>query len=648
MKLMRKGLLTILLIMLLSEVLHAQEVERLQRIIATEKNDSLRSDAYTKICFELAVDKADDAIKMGLLGLEIAKRLNNKTLQQRAFNSLAQCFDTKQNYAQSFIYFQQALAANHYIGDTLFLSSIYNSLGISYYFQGLLDSSLAYHLKALKIRKMLHSTSDMARSLNNIGLIYRVKRDYTKAINYYNQSLVLKKELGDKKGITVTLTNIGSLYKTLKKYDSAIFFYQQLYDTALKYKSATGIITAQCTIGLCLNSQQKYSASLPLFQEVYNNPAAKEIGDVYPYVLIGMGEALVGSKYYKEAIPYLLKALEMNFSTDRFENKAAVHQILSEAFEKLGNYQKAMIHLRAFNRYNDSTLNEINIRSMNELGTRYQTVEKEQQIKILNKENQVQALLLAENKRGRLILILIIVLVSVTAISIFQRYKNKQKAERMLEEKNNIISKSLEEKEILLKEIHHRVKNNLQVVSSLLNLQSRNMKDVQAQSAIREGRDRVKSMSLIHQNLYQENNLTGVDMKNYIEELADSLFNSYNINKEKVVLHTEIDSIQLDIDNVIPLGLILNELISNALKYAFQENNGVISITLKKTKDCFILKVNDNGAGLPDNFNIEKLGSLGFQLIRSFVLKMKATLFIESKNGTSITINIPAIKMATV
>ena len=165
---------------------------------------------------------------------------------------------------------------------------------------------------------------------------------------------------------------------------------------------------------------------------------------------------------------------------------------------------------------------------------------------------------------------------------IFSFYRSKRKSEKELAQKNEIISEALAEKELLLKEIHHRVKNNLQVISSLLYLQSDYIKDEKALSAIQEGRNRVQSMAIIHQNLYQEDNLTGIQVKDYFEKLTQSLFNSYKVQADQIELQLDIEAINLDVDTVIPLGLVVNELITNSLKYAFPENQaGYLKIALR-------------------------------------------------------------------
>ena len=181
--------------------------------------------------------------------------------------------------------------------------------------------------------------------------------------------------------------------------------------------------------------------------------------------------------------------------------------------------------------------------------------------------------------------------------------KSRKKTSEELSQKNTIITEALHEKEVLMQEIHHRVKNNLQVVSSLLSIQSRHLTDNQAIEAIKEGQNRVKTMGLIHQSLYQENDFRGVNMKNYISKLIKNLFNSYNIQPEKIQLKTEIKELNLDIDTVVPLGLIINELVTNALKYAFPEDKkGIIWVKTNLENERFILQVYDDGVGASRKF----------------------------------------------
>ncbi|MBT8194824.1 MAG: PAS domain-containing protein, partial [Bacteroidia bacterium] len=203
------------------------------------------------------------------------------------------------------------------------------------------------------------------------------------------------------------------------------------------------------------------------------------------------------------------------------------------------------------------------------------------------------------------------------------------------------IKSSLTERGILLREIHHRVKNNLQIIISLFNLQSNYIADDNAQAALKEGQDRIKSMALIHEHFYQSDGLSKIDFDDYIYKLTDNLFLSYGIDNSNVNLNVKADAASLDIDTAVPCGLIINELVSNAIKHAFLPGvKGEIMIEFKQTDPLnYQLIVSDNGRGLPENFDFNNTDSLGMQLIAALTDQLDGEVKIESNNGTKISIN---------
>lgn len=206
--------------------------------------------------------------------------------------------------------------------------------------------------------------------------------------------------------------------------------------------------------------------------------------------------------------------------------------------------------------------------------------------------------------------------------------------ERKLAEQQ--LKASLKEKEVLLKEVHHRVKNNLQVISSLLNIQSRYIEDKQTISIFKESQNRIQSMALIHEKLYQSKDLIKVDFAQYIRNLAMNLFHCYNVSEDLISLNINVNHVSLSINTAIPCGLITNELVSNALKYAFQEDvQGIIYIELSSNKDnIFTLLVGDNGIGLPEEIDMENPKSLGLRLVSTLVNQLKGNLEVDTSNGT--------------
>ncbi|OEC85278.1 MULTISPECIES: histidine kinase dimerization/phosphoacceptor domain -containing protein [Methanobacterium] len=207
----------------------------------------------------------------------------------------------------------------------------------------------------------------------------------------------------------------------------------------------------------------------------------------------------------------------------------------------------------------------------------------------------------------------------------------------------NKLKKSLEEKEILLKEIHHRVKNNLQIISSLLNLQSRYINDEEMLDIYKESQNRVKSMAIIHEKLYQSEDLARIDFGDYVKSLVLDLFHSYGV--DNIEPDINIRDVLLDINTAIPCGLIVNELVTNSIKHGFLANRtransqsfdkkDKIAVNITKENEIYTMSVYDNGIGFPDNLDFRHTDSLGMQLVISLTSQLRGTVELERDNGT--------------
>jgi two-component sensor histidine kinase len=198
---------------------------------------------------------------------------------------------------------------------------------------------------------------------------------------------------------------------------------------------------------------------------------------------------------------------------------------------------------------------------------------------------------------------------------------------------------TLGEKDVLLKEIHHRVKNNLQIIASLLNLQSQYVKDEGTLAVIKDSQNRIKTMALIHEKIYQSKSLDRVDYEDYLEKITRSLFESYGVSPKKIAMKIHAKNVVLHIDKAIPCSLIINEMLSNTFKHAFpNDRTGEVRIDVKLDGDTLRLLYSDNGIGLPESVTLDRTESLGMQLISGLTQQLKGTVEIQRGGGTTFLI----------
>ncbi|MEO0895363.1 MAG: sensor histidine kinase [Bacteroidota bacterium] len=349
-----------------------------------------------------------------------------------------------------------------------------------------------------------------------------------------------------------------------------------------------------------------------------------------------------GKGQWRKAEGHLGEALSQAELDEDLDWRLNVEERAAIFYEKIGRQNKALKHYKNYFAAKDSAFKQNVQLKARELEAKYKAVEQEAAL-------TQQQILIEKEKARKLRWFYLLGGLGVLIMLILFFLNNRVRNNRLLAQKNEVIQVALEEKDVLLREIHHRVKNNLQVISSLLSLQSRRTDDPTIQRALQDGRNRVRSMALIHQNLYQDENLIGVDTRAYINKLATNLLKNYKVEEHDIHLTQQVDPLQLDVDTIIPVGLILNELISNSLKYAFPETGkGEMLISFTQEGDYLHLQVEDNGKGLEEDFDWKKSKSLGFRLVRSFAEKLKAELHVSTEKGTKVWMKIPYKQQAAI
>ena len=627
--------------------LYAQDAtaDSLNLLLQSSKQDTVRINVNIALSNLYIEDKPNTALLYAVTALSIAQKIKNAKLIARSSHTIGVCYDYIGNLDSCLYFLNNAAFLYTSLNNKEHLSNVISDIALAYYVRGNYELSLRNHLAALKLRQETGNKSYVARSLNNIGILYRSKKDYTNAIHYYRQSLAIKQELHDEQGILNTLINISSAYNSEDKFDSTYYYAYRAMQLAKKIHAEKDIYGSQVNMGAALVGQHRLDEAEAVFYDVEKKALMHNDRDVLITAYEGLGDIFSSRENYAAAENYFLKGLETSKKNQRKERMEVFYRKLSRCNRMLTNYTLAFSYADSAAALRNDLLNEENLRQLNEMAAVYETAEKEKQINKLNTQNALAAAEAVHNKKERNYFILASVLMLALAVLAWIAYASNKKKKEQLAAQNELVEKSLQEKEILLREIHHRVKNNLQIVSSLLNLQSDYIADEHALQAVKESRNRVQSMSLIHQNLYQENNLTGIDIQDYIGKLCDNLFHSYNIQHNKVKLIKELQPMNLDVDVVVPLGLILNELITNSLKYAFNDGrDGAIKIILKEEDNLLKLGVYDNGTGIQQKPKDEY--GFGYKMINAFLQKLKGKMNIYAEDGTKVDIEIKNYKLA--
>ncbi len=462
--------------------------------------------------------------------------------------------------------------------------------------------ALRYYLKAEELNKSSGKTRP--KLTQRIGRTYNRIGDFENALKYYNESIIEAKRKKNKLIQGTSLSHLGALYHDLKDYEKSIS------------KTLESIQIRGNLMGLSHRIGAAHILAKNYLKLDQLDLARKYALEAYEISILQGAKMTRADNGWNQAVLRTMVEIEIKIKDD------------PALLEQHNNLIKAI----------DSFYSISNTTNYNELYTKLDLGEKEKEI--LKQEIHIE-----KEKRSKNRLLFLATLLGLLLLSFAYYLRKKMHYEKKITKQNEIITKSLSEKEVLLKEIHHRVKNNLQVVSSLLSIQSRSLKDPKAIDIIEEGKSRVNSMSLIHQNLYTKNSLSSVEMKGYIKKLANNLIKTYNISTDEISYIDEVEEIYLDVDTVMPLGLIINELISNTLKHAFPNDSyGEITISLKEESNQLILQISDNGVGFEAIDILQKDGSFGHSIIRAFKKKLDASIEIESNNGTKVTMTINKYK----
>ncbi|QHW00149.1 tetratricopeptide repeat-containing sensor histidine kinase [Spirosoma endbachense] len=510
-----------------------------------------------------------------------------------------------------------------------------------------LDQALRYYLKIIEEAEAHKLPNDLDYLYFMIGNVYYDWNQFDKSIDYYQQSLAVSQQKGEVviyggmvRRLVACLLKQGKTQQALTLLKDIVSQDPPVYPAFL----AKQILLR--SFGDCYSALKQYRLAETYYLQALQWSENGPEGVSQNLARLQLSQFYVTTGQFAKASLYLKKVANVPDYKYPLPNRQEIVWLRFKVDSAFGHTASALRHYQRYKAINDSVFNQTKSQQLAELGIRYETQKKEQDLQLkaknialLTQQGQTQ-----QTQRNGL-LAGTALLMGLLGLSV-NRYRLKQRSTQLLEvkqeqinHKNQELQQLLMDKERLLKEIHHRVKNNLQVVMSLLNSQASYLSDNAALSAIQQSQHRLQSMALIHQKLYQAQGVACIPMDDYIQEVVAYLRESYEL-PQPIGFELQVEPIELDVTQAVPLGLIINEAITNALKYAFpHDRSGTISLAFHRLKPTtFELRITDDGVGLPADYDPARSHSLGMTLIEGFSQQLGGELTIRNNAGLSISL----------
>ncbi|MEO0572841.1 MAG: tetratricopeptide repeat protein [Bacteroidota bacterium] len=537
--------------------------------------------------------------------------------------------------------------------DSIHIADSYMVIGLELGHLDSLESKLVAYRKALVVYDKLGDRKSKARLENNMASIYSDLKEYENARDYYERYVGTMRDFPKSElELSYGLSNLGNVFRELGDFKKA----EKLLEEALGIKRRLQVmptLTRTLNImGKLYTQTREYDRAIELLDEALEIGQGLQDKELIYNTKLALGQAHLKQGNRTMAESHLLYALESVVMGSATDEDIHLLESLSELYQKKGEYKKALAYYSQASQINDSIQNLDRLASINKFKTQYEVKEKELEIANLKADQLLQTAELERKELERAILIATILLGSGIIFFLYQAFisrkrRNAQllKARAELEDSNGQLRKNEEkltksnrEKEVLLKEVHHRVKNNLQIVNSLLSIQARKSNEIgDINDFLYNSQNRLQSIALIHETLYASQSLAKVDLNEYLNKLSDYILDAGPGEDLAIDVEKSFEDSELDIQRVVPLGLIFSELLMNALKHAFPNDQGKLKLSFGRDKDAYVLKVVDSGTG----FNENHKKSLGLELVQLLTEQLLGTLSFKSSNGTQAILKFP-------
>ncbi|MCB0490343.1 MAG: tetratricopeptide repeat protein [Cyclobacteriaceae bacterium] len=573
-----------------------------------------------------------DAIKFFTKALDSYRALGNRRQEAEALKRIGFVYHWMGDYPNAIPHLVEYSRVRNefegYIGRTANLGSTSPYFDNKEYYQ----LELEMQLSAKEELATVGDREKLLLTLLNIADTYKELGQPAEALEYHKEAVKLSRDLGR----FPNLNYLGNAYRSVGKIDSAIAIHQFYLENGIGKRNAIDLMWTRFLLGQDYFQAGNFDLALRYYYDGLKITVA--MGNKLDVVinLLRIADAHVANGELTVAKSRCEESLSLAKKIKVFPRLKDGYLKLSKIESQLGNYDEAYRLMERYRVVSDSLTEGEASLQLARTQVQYDLDKRIADIENLKQEAEIKQARI--EKRDWMIggFVIIILLVVLLAWSSYRRYKQKEKANEILTEQKRQI-------EVLLAEIHHRVKNNLQVISSLLSIQSDELKSKSARMAVLEGQSRVQAMGLIHENIYKAENFAHIKMAGYISKLTDSLLLSFGLHKQ-VTVSVECDPVAVDVDTAIPLGLIINELFTNSLKHAFKNiENPRINLNLKIDRNQLLLEVSDNGRGYLIKSDKD---SFGLKLVRELTNQLGGSIEFAGESGFQTTVRITKFKLA--
>lgn len=623
----------LLLLLFLFQLTFAQEgnLRSLQSKLEIEKiaaRKLILLNEMTSIAFENDIAQA---LVYTQQGVALAEKTKNRNWLPKFYEMHGRMHANLLQLDSATVYFKKAEKGYIALKDKKGQANTYFKMAWVHRKNGLLDEALQKDLEGLKLMEILKDQAGICNAMTRVSEDLTIQKRLKEALEYAEKAIAIadKNNLSSEKFFVNF--NAANVAMASSKFEASF----QYYDNALNIATAQnmGFPTLSDVTngrGNAYKRLGKYEAALKDYENCYHYAKVSNYQNAINTAIGNLGEINLLLGNYKAALGYQLETVRLQEVNNDSSNLVENYDHVSTIYSKLGDFKSALVYKQKAFHLRDSIASIESDAKMSEMLTKYETKKKEATI-------SSQATTISQQKLIKRLFIGLAILLLGLLVFGYISYQSRNKKNALLAIKNA-------ENELLLKEIHHRVKNNLEIVSGLLALQSSQIDNQATKDAMLESQNRVNSIGIVHQKLYQGTNLGAVEMKDYVLNLSESILDSFGA-EGKIDLQLAMENLELDIDTAVPLGLIINELITNTVKYAFPNNEkGKLTIKLEKQHDNMLhLVVSDNGVGKSE---IIQGTGFGGQLISLLTQQLNGTMTEENNNGTTVIFDFKLKKAA--